>query len=972
MGSPVYSIAFSADGRRVAAAPDGLRGRDKLRVHVWDVSGDEAIVVAEVAQARGTVVLSPDGSLLAISEDGNVDLCVLETGERRRIHSGDTGVNPGNLTFTADGNTLVFAAGRLISYDVRSDVTTTRDLPPVVDRPENYSPDLKDHRAVTLLADGTPVVRDYTRTHFLGNELVTVPCGCNAISPDGRLLARVEGWNVALVDSATTASVRRLGGRLQIESYAGNQSRQFVLAVSPTEPLVATAAPDGLVRLWDLAAGPRPTVFRAHEGLINSLAFSPDGTRLASCAADGVRIWSRSGGPPITETGVEGGARFVAFSADGSSVLVARWSSGVIALDADDASVLGETEGGGGFESLAVSRMNEVAAGNVNAVSIWAPFLAEPPTTFSLGTWCASMDFSTDGRLALALGHSKWLGLQGDEGRGVGIILVPGEDQPCKLEGSRAALVSIAFSPDNALVATGAADGTVRIWDSRTTKCLHALEAHTGDVFALGWLRDGRRLATIGADAATRVWDPADGELVATLLSLDEENSVAFTPEGYYSSTKGGLAAVVLRTESGLHLFEEFDLELNRPDLVLARLGYAGDETLAVFEDAHRRRLARMSREGVVARPAVRRPIIATASPPGQVSSDGTAQVSLTLTPGDHDLERLHVTVNDVPIHGAAGTALESTRTAASLEVVLTPGENEIEIWVGDSSGALSNRLAYRVFDTRAAAQRTLTVLAVGVSEYQDTSLRLKFAAKDAVDLAAELSSAARSFVDVRTHVLADATREQILAAHCFLADTRPEDHVIVLFAGHGALRGTEFTFLPADAARDNIAATGISYDDIEALLDGIPARRRLVLLDTCHSGEDELGTASVQPLSETAAGVAQGRSFLARDLPGETSLSAVDRTPPAISLGEVFADLRQESGAFVIAAAGSAEFAYERDELRNGVFTASVIQALRDAPDTTVSRLAEMVAVRVSSLTGGRQRPKIRRENLADDYRVL
>ena len=70
-------------------------------------------------------------------------------------------------------------------------------------------------------------------------------------------------------------------------------------------------------------------------------------------------------------------------------------------------------------------------------------------------------------------------------------------------------------------------------------------------------------------------------------------------------------------------------------------------------------------------------------------------------------------------------------------------------------------------------------------------------------------------------------------------------------------------------------------------------------------------------------------------ELPDADRLPSAD--PPAdgsaIDLRDIFADLRQESGAFIIAAAGFAEYALERDDLRNGVFTASVIQALRADP---------------------------------------
>ena len=157
-------------------------------------------------------------------------------------------------------------------------------------------------------------------------------------------------------------------------------------------------------------------------------------------------------------------------------------------------------------------------------------------------------------------------------------------------------------------------------------------------------------------------------------------------------------------------------------------------------------------------------------------------------------------------------------------------------------------------------------MLTVGVSGYANPGLTLEFAAKDARDLAEELRVQATSFAEVRTRVLPDATREQILAAPAFLAETRPEDHVVILLAGHGMLLGTDFAFLPSDADPGDLAGTAVRYEDIEALVDRLPARRRLVLLDTCHSGEDDLGPPPSEPTSPLATGVVRGRSFTPGD----------------------------------------------------------------------------------------------------------
>ena len=65
------------------------------------------------------------------------------------------------------------------------------------------------------------------------------------------------------------------------------------LAFSADGTRLATAGGDGTVRVWDPGIGEQLLVLRGHKGAVNSVAFSPDGWRLASAAADGtVRSWA--------------------------------------------------------------------------------------------------------------------------------------------------------------------------------------------------------------------------------------------------------------------------------------------------------------------------------------------------------------------------------------------------------------------------------------------------------------------------------------------------------------------------------------------------------------------------------------------------------------------------------------------------------------------------------------------------------
>jgi hypothetical protein len=176
-------------------------------------------------------------------------------------------------------------------------------------------------------------------------------------------------------------------------------------------------------------------------------------------------------------------------------------------------------------------------------------------------------------------------------------------------------------------------------------------------------------------------------------------------------------------------------------------------------------------------------------------------------------------------------------------------------------------------------------------------------------------------------------------------------------------------------------AERGLSYDPLESLLDGIPARRRLMMMDTCHSGEvDEDAVRTPPPLPGGAVRGDAGQVKLATDF-RSFSYSGAIQSPDSSHevLAQLFADLRRGSGAAVISSASGAEFALESPQWQNGVFTFSVLQGAdvgpgRPRPRRTVrvSELREYVVGEVRRLTQGAQTSTSRRENLEFDFPVV
>lgn len=89
---------------------------------------------------------------------------------------------------------------------------------------------------------------------------------------------------------------------------------------------------------------------------------------------------------------------------------------------------------------------------------------------------------------------------------------------------------SLAHSPDGRLLAIGAADGSVRIWDVQSPKELRVLKGHSQPVRALDFSRDGRLLASGSSDGTLRVWEVASGKQVQLIKPGKGVWNLSFDP----------------------------------------------------------------------------------------------------------------------------------------------------------------------------------------------------------------------------------------------------------------------------------------------------------------------------------------------------------------------------------------------------------------------------------------------------------
>ncbi len=459
----VRSVAYSPDGITIASS--GGLGNDKS-IRLWDTLTGEHIVLSGNKRDVRALAFSPDGlTLVSGDQDGNIKLWDVSTGERKHTLSGFS-QQITSVEFSPNGKTVAGSAlnNTVLSWNV-DDGQIKHEFVGHTDwiLTLAFSPDGKT--LVSVSGDGT--IRLWDTNTGKQKKILTKredSYGTVAYSPDGNILAysvyhksEIELLNVS------TGIVEET-----IHIPEGGVSE---LLYSPDKKTLVGMDWGGRIYFWNLDSGKNILTIKGHTTNVYALAFSTDGTTLASTFGSRISLWdveTRKHKETIKghQQSVSATIASLAFSPDNRTVAGADWKG---------------------------------------IINLWNYTTAEHIITLKGHTdEIRSIAFSSDGSMLASAGNDHTMRIWNAENGEVIHTLVE--------EKGRA--FSVAFSPDNLTLASGGFNGMVRLWDVKTGVEKLTLPK-TGNGWSIAYSPNGVLLATSGSQI--KLWHTVSGECIQTL-----------------------------------------------------------------------------------------------------------------------------------------------------------------------------------------------------------------------------------------------------------------------------------------------------------------------------------------------------------------------------------------------------------------------------------------------------------------------
>lgn len=455
------------------------------------------------------------------------------------------------------------------------------------------------------------------------------------------------------------------------------------------------------------------------------------------------------------------------------------------------------------------------------------------------------------------------------------VLVLGGSDELIDLQGKRIPWKNgrtVQGKTEDRLFIATHGDNTFSLVDNRHSASAVRFVGHRAPINrgavadSVPWLASG------SSDGTVRLWDRTTGKEIAQFVGLYNGEWIVVTPEGYYNSSPRGHELLSVRKGGSVFGVDQFYDLFYRPDIVAAKLkgeDISGLITLTVDEALKDPPPSVQFNQQAWDKNAAQVPVCYQIRSNGGgigevrlfqngklIKSDGFYRESVA-SKTEQPL-RL-ASLNSRTIQQQQRSLVVREKQQASAKVLhgkgdlfeecvsLEPvsGENEISLAAFNAANTVQSRMAATRFNSaRPPAEPHLYILAIGIDRYRDSSINLKYAAKDANDfirlLAAKSATVYKTAnIHLTTLLNEQAGRQQVLAAiEQLAAQVKPGDSFVFFNASHGLLLQNQY-YIVTSSFNGRLAGSEslISSNEIVEMSKKIKSLSQLFVFDTCHAG---------------------------------------------------------------------------------------------------------------------------------------
>lgn len=509
------------------------------------------------------------------------------------------------------------------------------------------------------------------------------------------------------------------------------------------------------------------------------------------------------------------------------------------------------------------------------------------------------------------------------------------------------------FSKDGKNLLLNMSGGNSVLIETATGKKISRLKNMSSDMNIAVYSPDNNYITGSLNDNTQKVWDARTGELLYTFFSVEEEDYLLLDKDERYDGTKGARDMLYFTCGTEVIKLEQFKDLCWEPGLVKKIMG--------------------VDKEPVTAK-KITEVAICNQTPLVNILPNATGKgYRFQIEPRNGGLGMAQLYVNNKMI---------KTFTVS----MMIPAGNRYELFVSDSIVApyfISNADNHVILKATTATGNMVSrgieysvppsrnkdimpdmyIVSIGINQYKAEKLKLHYAASDAGKFSAALTASAQKLLntDRKQHVYSWLANTEPNASAWpskaaiqqrmkeLATKIKPDDILVFFFAGHGVLKSGQknFYLLTAEATGFEIEGVekdvAISTDELNEWLREIKARKQILILDACNSGQVV-------------------NQIVRRDVPADQA--------------RALENLKDKSGTFLLAASASGQSAYETSEFGQGLLTYSLLSSiknqdgLREDKYLDVTSWFDKASNSVKALArgiGGRQDPQVLKANSFD-----